>query len=402
MSLKAFDHHDPEIMNDPYPVFAEMRATCPVQHTDAHGGYWVLTRYRDIYDVTHDPATFSSRGIAIPSIGQGDIPITPIEIDPPEHTRYRHLLNPAFVVHKMERYEPLARAAATRLVDGFIERGECDIAQELAKPLPQILIAKILGVPEEDKVKFDSWVHRCIDASGYDQEAAMAAGAELYGYFGGLVAARRQDPADDFLTELINIEVDGDKLSDMELMGICFQLLLAAIETTFSTIGNALWYMGHHEADRARLAGDLSLMPTAVEEFLRYLAPVSVARTATRDTEIGGQRIAEGEKLLLVFPSANRDESEFPDADRVVLDRDPNRHMAFGIGIHRCLGMHLARTEIRAALEEVLTRLPDYRIVDESLVRWSAGHVRGIRSLPITFTPGSRRGSAVPDAAALA
>lgn len=382
-----FDHHDPVLMEDPYPVYAAMRQSCPVAHSERQGGFWAVSRHKELCEVALDPQTYSSFGIAIPPVGQGDIVIIPVETDPPDHSRYRKLLNPTFSPERVATLEPFVRDVCSGLIDSFIDRGHCDLAAELAKPLPEIVMVRILGVPEKDTEMAADWVRRCFELYGHDPEGAMQSGQELYLYFAELMEELREHPAENFLTSLMDTEVDGERLTDFELLGICFQLLLAGIETTYSTIGASLWYLGRHPEERARLVEDSSLVPAAVEELLRYLAQVSVARTVTRDATLGGQQLREGDKLLLLFPSANRDEDGFPDAGRFVVDRRPNRHLAFGVGIHRCLGMHLARMELRVALEEVLRRLPDYRISDEGSIRWSTGHVRGVRSLPVVFTP---------------
>lgn len=388
-----FDHHDPELMVDPYPVYRELRERCPVAWSDRHGGFWVISRYAEVYKVAHDPQTFSSREVGIPGLSsdQGGVGrLVPLEWDPPDHTRVRKLQLPSWSPQSVAKLEGMVRAVTGELIDAFIERGACDYATEFARQQPTYVISRLLGIPSEDAPRFNEWVHHTIDAAGYDPAGAAEAGQQIYRYFSDILQARREQPGDDLISLYARTKMDGDYLTTDELLGICFQHLVAGIDTTFSTVASAAWWLAGHPDQRRRLIDDPALVPTAVEEFLRYLAPVSVARVVTRDTDLGGERLQEGQKVLILFPSANRDETEFPDADQVIFERSPNRHLAFGSGIHRCLGSNLARLEVRCALEETLRRFPDYRIADDATITWSAGQSRGIRTLPITFQPGAR------------
>lgn len=386
-----YDHHHPRMADAdlPYKLWETMRAQCPIAHSDRHGGYFVATRYSDIVEIAHHPEIFSSRGITIPPIGQGDTPLIPIDQDPPEHTRYRNILQPLLAPGPIAKLEPLVREVAIELIDGFIDAGKCDFGTDFAKPLTQVALAVLMGIPAEDREKFGAWVARCTETSGYDQEGALQAGMELMGYAAGLLEAKRQQPppGEGLLAHLLHAERDGERLlSDGEVLAITFTLLNAGFETTYATIGCSLYYLAQHPEVVQRLIDEPDIMPKAIEEFIRYFSVVAVARTAMCDTEVAGQAIKKGEHVMVVFPSGSRDETEFPDASVFVPDRYPNRHLGFGIGIHRCLGMHLARMELRVVLEELLPRIPKFSISEGETVRWSVGQVRGVRSLPVTFS----------------
>jgi cytochrome P450 len=391
--IDNFDHHASELAEDPWAVWDAMRAGCPVHHTDTYGGYWVVTTYEDVASVARDHKAFLSGGegaIHIPGPGHGGLPI---ECDPPDHFEYRRLLNPFFTPDAVARREAQIRSLATVLVDDFIEDGRCDVHAQLAVPLPSIMTFRLLGLPEE--LAGNSFSGKSTEAYVQDRSREGRRQA-LDALIAETLEARRAEPRDDLATYLVNASIGGRPLTAGELHAMMRNVHDGGVATTADGIGNALLYLSRHPDVRRRLIDEPALMETAVEEFLRYEAPVmALGRTAAEDREIGGHWIRKGDRVLMVFGSANRDESEFEQADEVVVDRIPNRHLTFGLGIHRCIGMHLARLEMRVALEEVLRRMPDFHIDEAGVV--SPGHVGeiyGRLALPMTFTPHPRLSAA--------
>jgi cytochrome P450 len=384
--VQSFDHWDPDLAVDPYPVYRALRDRCPVAHSDEYGGFRVLSRYADIDAAAQDTATFSSRSISIPvEIGLGGLRVPPLDQDPPEHTRFRQRLLPFFSPGRALKLEPLTRQVATSLIDGFISEGRCDAAEAFAKPLPIAVVAQILGVEPADQALFIEWTAAIVEYGATDPPRAAKAGADIYAYFVDLLEARRHDPRDDLLTYLLEAGLDGERMSDDERLGCSVLLLLAGTDTTWSTLGSFLWYLAQDSDARRRIMADQIGTLTGIEELLRVFAPTSVARITTRETIVGGHCIAEDEPVLLPFPSANRDERAFPEPDQVLLSRSPNRHLAFGSGAHRCLGAHLARMELRVALQEFLGRIPNFHLADPEGVVWKAGPIRGPRQLELSF-----------------
>jgi cytochrome P450 len=384
--VRTFDHWDPELAEDPHPVYRVLRDECPVGHSDQYGGFWVISRYEDVDAAARDPETFSSTSISIPvEIGLGGLRVPPLDQDPPEHTRFRQLLLPFFSPQRTKSLEPLTNQVADRLIDGFIDDGQCDAAEAFAKPLPIAVLAQIMGVVPEDHELFTEWTTAIVEFGATDPEMAGKAGADIYAYFVELLEARRRQRRDDLLSYLLDAEIGGAGMSDDERLGCAVLLLLAGIDTTWSTLGACMWYLAQDaEARRSVAAGDPRQM-TALEELLRVFAPTSVARITTCSTVVRDQSIDAGQPVLLPFPSANRDGQTFDDPDLVRLDRAPNRHLAFGSGVHRCLGAHLARMELRVALEAFVGRIPDFVLSDPEAVIWKAGPIRGPRRLDLSF-----------------
>jgi cytochrome P450 len=379
--VRSFDHWAPELAVDPQSVYQALRDQCPVAHSDQHGGFWVLSRHEDIEAAARDAATFSSTSVSIPlEIGMGGLPIPPLDQDPPEHTRFRQQLLPFFSPARTLSLEPLTRRVAAELIEEFKDAGGCDVADAYARPVPIAVLAQILGIDPKDHELFTAWTTAIIEDAAADPDKAAKAGAELYAYFGELLAGRRRNPGDDLLSFLL-----GTDASDEERLGCAILLLLAGIDTTWSTLGSIFWYLAQDPDARHHIAQDESNMMPAVEELLRAFAPTSVARITTRETTVAGQRIPAGCPVLLPFPSANGDERAFSQPNRVVLDRSPNRHLAFGAGVHRCLGAHLARMELRVGIEEFLRRIPDFRLAGEDAVDWKSGPIRGPRRLELIF-----------------
>ena len=382
-----YDVYDPEYVTDPFPIWDDLRERCPVAHTERWGGSWLPTRYEDVVAIAHDVERFSSSEILVaPRVEDGTndgIKAPPITSDPPEHHWARRLILPAFSPKSVARYEVYSRQLCRRLADRIAEDGRGDAAEGYAQQIPVRVIARMLGVDEGRADEFTGWVRGVLEFGALDPERRKAARQSIIGFFTEQVEDRRRAPKDDLLTELLAAEVDGRPVPDSHVIGTCNLILVAGIDTTWSAIGSALWHLATHPEDRRRLVDEPALMPTAVEELLRAYAPVTMARVVTEDVEVHGACIAAGDKVLMAFPSANRDPAAFPEPDRVVLDRAENRHVAFGVGIHRCAGSNLARMELRVALEEWLARMPEFRLAEGEEVTWAGGQVRGPRHLPV-------------------
>ena len=379
-----FDHLDPEWVDNPYPIWDELRRKCPIAHTDRFMGVYFLSRYQAVRAVANDTEHFSSRRGVVREGRSPLDPAPPVTSDPPVHSAQKRLLLPAFTPDAVRRYEPQTRAICRELLDRIAGRNGGDGAADYAQEIPVRVIASMLGIPPESGDVFRRWIHELLVLGITDQDAMERALAESSAFFVGEIAKRRA-PRNDLISYLADAHIDGQKLDDEHIFGTLRLLLFAGIDTTWSAIGCCLWHLASHPEDRKRLVAEPALIPTAVEEFLRAYAPAALAREIVKETEINGCHFKEGEMVMLSFPAANRDPAMFPDAGRVVIDRSPNRHAAFGLGIHRCLGSNLARMEITVALQEWLAKIPDFAMAPDAVVEWSAGTVRGPRTLPLLF-----------------
>jgi len=386
-----FDVLDAGYIADPFTFWDQLRQTCPIAHSNRRGSNWLPTRYEDVTAMAHDIEHFSSVEVAvIPFDGEEPeeplLPygLPPISVDPPIHTWTRRLLLPWFSHRRVEGYEAMTRDLCRGLIDSFVETGHADAAENYSQQIPVRVIAHILGVTADLSDTFTGWVRDILEF-GDDKERNMAAMEGLFTYFVAEIAKRRESPGSDLLSELLQTEVDGAAIEESVVLGMAALVLIAGVDTTWSAIGSSLWHLATHEDDRKRLVAEPELMPLAVEELLRAYSPVTMARLVTSDIEFKGCPMKTGDKLLMNFPAANRDPDVFEDPDRVVLDRQHNRHVAFGSGIHRCAGSNLARMELRVALEEWLERIPEFRLVEGAELTWAGGQVRGPRVLPVVF-----------------
>jgi cytochrome P450 len=389
-----FDHTDPVWANNPFPIWEELRTSgCPVAHSDRYGGTWLPVTHELVSQIAYDTEHFTSRAVVVSEARPGpeDLPAPigpapPITSDPPFHALARRLLLPAFAPKKIEALEDYTRALCRELLDRIGDRDEADAAVDYAQHIPLRVIAKMLGFPESDADYFRHVITLILEEGirlAEDDEERLKQQAEMDAYFDAQIEDHRQNPRDDLTTFLLEAELDGNKLMHEHVRGTMLLILVAGIDTTWSAIGASLWHLAQHPDDRRRLAAEPELMPFAVEEFLRAYAPVTMARLVAKDVEIEGQELKEGDWVLLPFPAANRDPSYFSQADEVVLDRAENRHSAFGLGIHRCLGSNLARMELRVAIEEWVRRYPEFTLSDPAAVTWAGGQVRGPRSIPV-------------------
>jgi cytochrome P450 len=399
-----FDHHSPEYARDFIEQYSQLHAKCPMGWSDQYGGYWVATRYNDVAFVARDDETFSSRhdipndgksytGITLPSPPNRS---TPIEMDPPQFPKYRRILNPPFAPAAIERLKPLMREYTTWCLDQKIQSGEIDFVLDLANPVPAMATLVFLGLPIEEWERIATPFH---DIVAHPPGSAQYSHA-VEGVFENLarcetvIAERKREPRDDLITRLVQAEIEGAPIPDDEIVEICSLVLGGGVDTTTGLIGHALNYLDQHPEVRPRLHDDPAFMASAVEEWLRYYSPTqALARTATRDVEVGGQLVKEGERVLICWAAANHDPDAFDRHDEIVLERFPNRHAAFGLGAHRCLGSNFTRAEITIVLEEVLRRMPDYKLVPGGAVHYEdIGTVNGWARMPATFTPGPRVG----------
>jgi hypothetical protein len=373
--VQEFDHWDPELAQDPFPVYDGLRAQCPIARSEAYGGFFVLSRYEDIEAAARDHETFSSRSISVPD--PGVMPSSPpLDLDPPRHTAFRRVLLPYFTPGRTQKLEPITRAVAAGLVESFIEQGCCDVAQEFAKHVPIAVLSHVLGVEARHEALFSNWTNLIV-SGGPDPGVSANANVEIRDHFARLIEERRRQPKDDLATFLASAEVGDEAMATVDQLGVASLLLVAGIDTTGCMLGTSLWWLAQHPEARQRLIDDPALWPTAVEELLRRFAPVSVVRIVTRDVSIDGQIIPGDEHVLLPFPAGNLDEQAFPDPYTLQLDRAPNRHLAFGAGVHRCIGAHLARMELRVGLEEFLRVIPDFVLDGDDPVTWKSGQIRG-------------------------
>lgn len=384
----AFDHHDPRFIEDPAPVYDALHARCPVPRSPRYGGFWLVTRYDEVRRAAKDWRTFTSsvpNVTSIPSSHPREEPDLPIEVDPPLHTRYRQLVAPAFTRAHVERMRPRVEAVAAELLDELAGEREADLVSQFAVPMSVRTLATFINLPREDTPRWTEWVRRMYDGGG--SADAEEATREYYAYIADLVAARRAAPRDDFVTMLLSASVDGHRLSDDDVARFMRVLLIAGHETTAASMAYALRHLAQHPAQWDELCRRPELVATAVEELLRLSSTVTLqARNATRDVAIDGAEVQRGDVVALCFPAANRDDDAFPDADRCVLDRSPNRHMAFGAGPHVCLGAHVARLELAVMLEGFAARVPVFRIADGREPRWhTSGSVRGLATLPVVI-----------------
>ena len=388
-----WDHLDPQWRDNPFPIWDDLRRG-PIARTERFEGAWLPTRYEDVKAIAYDTEHFTSRRIILRDRKHEDpLPAPPITSDPPEHKAHKQVLLPFFTPQEVGRLEPMARRICNELIDGFVAAGRCDAAQHYARHIPVRIIAYMLGVPVKDSDLFIRWIHEILEVGIVDDEIGKTATKAMRDYFRHHIALRKEGrteaepdgPEPDLIRVMMDGSLNGVPFEENHVLGTLNLLMIAGIDTTWSSIGAAIMHLGRHPEDRRRLIEEPGLMPTAVEELLRAYSPVTMAREIKKDVTMGGCPMKKGEMVLLSFPAANRDPAMFPDADRVVLDRQENRHGAFGLGIHRCVGSNLARMELQVAIEEWLKRIPDYRVDGE--VRWSDGTVRGPRTLPVVFGP---------------
>lgn len=392
-----FDVYDPSLAT-PVDVMqdrvAELAAKGPVVYSEAHGGHWVVTHYKEIQQVLTDPQTFSSypNNLVTNDIGK----FIPLELDPPEHTSYRQALQPLFSPQRMKKLADDIRGVVNELIDEFAAKGEAEWISQFAHELPARIFLALMDWPLADAPLFTEATDTILfgKPGGTEEEsnqARLMAGLQMFGYFQKIVEDRRANAGDDITSTLVHSEVklpDGSRLlTDEELNRMFFLLLIGGLHTVQGSLAWAIVHLVNNPEQRAEIIADPALIPKAVEEILRIEAAIVPGRRATREVELGGVTIAEGDQLILMLCGANRDPGEFPAPTDFTVERYPNRHLSFGAGPHRCLGSHLARVELTIALEELHRRIPDYQLVESDPPIFHSSQVRGCMRLPITFTP---------------
>jgi len=377
----SYEFHD-----DPFPVYRQLRDEAPAYHDDDLG-FWALSRYDDVARALHDPDTFCSRfGI---TLEEGSALPMLLTTDPPDHTALRRLVSRAFTPRRVADLESAIRTLSTGYLDRLRDRAAADLIVDYAAPLPMDVISRLLGVPDGDQEELRGWSDALLHRAEGDMEvtpAGIDAAYQLYKYFSAFVAERRAAPGDDDLAgALVAAESDGERLTDDQVVGFLFLLIIAGNETTTKLLGNCLLAMQRFPRERAKVIADPARIPDAVEEILRYEGSTQVmARTLTREVALHDRKMPRGDKVLLLLGSGNRDERVWDDPDAYDIDRSwPTHHLAFGHGIHVCLGAALARLEMRVGLEEFLGRYPGYEIDERALERVHSGNVRGYSRMPI-------------------
>ncbi|MGQ0826288.1 MAG: cytochrome P450 [Actinomycetota bacterium] len=377
--------------DDPIPAYRRMHEECPVVRSlNPIGEYSVaLTLYEDVLWALKHPEVFSSEDVV--KIGN-EVPLIPLSVDPPDHAKYRRLMDPQFSPKKMAELEPEMRRLVNEVIDGFVGNGTCDFHEDFATPLPSTFFLALLGLPQSDLPMFLQWRDNTIRPNAKtDAEAAEIrerTGHEITDYFRIALEERRRDPDSRLLTTLVQGEVDGRSLTEAELLGACHLLLLGGLDTVTATLDCMIVYLARHPDRRDALTSDFSLVPAVVEELLRLETPVMMLpRKIVQDVEIGGVECKAGDSATLLVGAADCDPAEFERHDEAVFDRERNRHLAFGGGPHRCLGSHLARLELRVAIEEWHRRIPAYAIADGAEIHYSGG-IRQADNLPLVFAAG--------------
>jgi cytochrome P450 family 142 subfamily A polypeptide 1 len=375
---------------DPFPAFAWMRAEAPA-YFDEVAGVWGITRYSDVKEISKDPETFSNAGGIRPD--SDALPMM-IDTDAPEHVRRRRLVSEGFTPRRIRESEEGIRMICDAIIDRVCEQGTADFVRDIAAPLPMIVIGNLLGVAAEDRDALLRWSDDMVKALGSPDPTAMeraaAAAIEYAEYIMAVVEQRRRDnQTNDLIGTLVHAEIEGDRLDDSSLIYESLLILIGGDETTRHVISGGMYELLTHPDQYALLARERERLPLAVEEMLRWVSPIkNMARTATRDVELHGETIAKGQKLLLLYPSANRDEAVFADPECFDVTRTPNDHMAFGFGSHFCLGNRLARMELQVMFERLFDRLPDLALADDvEPPKRNANFVSGYEEMPVTFSP---------------
>lgn len=385
-----WDHTDPQWVKNPYPIWKDLRDRCPVAHTNRYGGGWFPTTHEMVSAIANDTEHFTSRQVVVSNnkypIGAPPAPMggaPPITSDPPFHQIARRIMLPALAPGPVNALEPQIRDLCRLHLDQIADSEYFDAGHQYAQYISPGVISRMLGFPHQDEDLFREFVHLVLDLVDLDPADRIELFQPMADYFTRQIDDHIANPRDDFTSYLLNVELGGAKLAIEHVRGTMVLTLVAGIDTTWSAIGAAIWHLATHPDDLARLVNEPEIMQLAVEEFLRFYAPVTMARTLKDDFEFFGAEMKKDDWVLLGFPAANRDPALFDDADTFIIDRAVNRHAAFGLGIHRCAGSNLARLELRIAIQEFITRFPKFEIADPEGVTWAQGQVRGPRHIPL-------------------
>ena len=406
------DHQDREFVRNRHERLGELRSQCPVTYNEHYGGFWMVTDYESVAEVARDNETFahrfdpdSSDGISYKGIcGIPRPPQTPrmgvSEIDGPKHVDLRRAINPHMVTKAVEAGRARMEAVSAWFIDEVIESGACDLVDDYATPVPGVLTLEMMGMSNRNWKHYADFFHATSSFEPDDErfQQAVAHWGDMWGELAEFARFRREHPADDLTSAIIGSKLDGTPPTDDDVVGILWNLVAGGLDTTTSLVSWGLHHLGTHPADRQRLIEAPTLIPTAVEEFLRYYSPSeSLTRTATRDVELGGREIKKGDVVFISWVSANRDPARFERPEEVVIDRPENKHLAFGLGGHRCIGSNIARLESELMIRDVLERMPDYEIDADGFQPYPGNLLMtGVVTMPVTFTPGARSGAADP------
>jgi cholest-4-en-3-one 26-monooxygenase len=399
------DLSDPDTFVDgiPYAAFQKLRTEAPLYwqpEYDGGRGFWCVTRYDDLMAVSKDPLTFSSArgGTNIFEVPEEDLTmlrLLMLNMDPPKHNKFRRLVSTGFTSRMVTQLEPHVREICVDLIDDVMQRETFDFVTEIAAELPLLVIAELLGVPAEDRHKVFEWSNSLVGFDDPEYKTSMETGkiasAQMWAYANQLAETRKEHPLGDLVSVHMQAEVDGDRLTEMEFDSFFLLLAVAGNETTRNLISGGMRVLMEHPEERARLVADPALLETGIEELLRWVSPlIHFRRTATRDVDLHGKTIREGDKVVIFYPSANRDERKFVNPETFDVRRTPNDHLAFGIGEHFCLGANLARLEIRLIFEEMMRRLPDLEFAGP-VRRLRSNFINGIKAMPVRRASASAR-----------
>ena len=385
--VRTFDYiTDQSFVAEPYAGCTALMADAPrIFYSPGFAGGWIITRFEDVRAVLQDAETFSSKGIAnvVPREDGQSFSLIPLELDAPEHGKYRVMLNPIFAPREIDRLEADIRRVSTNLIDAFVDKGSCDFVADFARPLPTAIFVRMMGLPEDRTAQFIKWTEQIIHSHNPQLQKEAADG--VLGLLMSLFAERRRVPTDDLIGKLVRLEIDGKPISDNDMCGFGFLLFIAGLDTVTSSLSNIFRYLAEMPELQSRLAKDPSLIPNAVEEFMRAFSSVNTGRVVARDIEFQGVQMKAGDKVLCFMSAANRDAGEFEQPEQVDIEREASRHLAFSSGPHRCIGSHLARREMRIALELFLARIPQYSLVSLDQSPRYGGGVWGHYALPLRW-----------------
>jgi cytochrome P450 len=388
------DHHSPEFRDNPHGTFREMRESgCPVAYSEHYGGFWALVDYASVFEAARDDDLFNSYpSVGVPANEMG-LAILPIESDPPETQELREVTLKRFSPGAAERFRESAVEMTNEAIDEFIERGECDLVGELTTPLPARLILRLLNFDESRYMEWVDWVHSTVHDRAHEPEKAGAAGMEMFGEIVKHLQERRAEGlGDDLFSDILRGTLNGEPLDDGQITMYTVLMMLGGMDTTSGFTGNVLRHLCEDRKLRNQLIEDPALLKKATDELLRLYSPtIGLARTVSRDAEFHGQPLCQGDRAILMWGAANRDPAMFENPDRLDLDRaNAKKQMAFGVGIHRCLGSHYAKMMFDVMITQILKRLPDFELNGEAKLFEDAGEVYAVRELPVRFTPGPR------------
>lgn len=387
-SVDGYDILEDDFIDDPHQTYRKIRdSSCPIARTEKQGGSWLPAKYDDVVSIAQDTATFSSRILPLPRSSEWEndpyegVTTAPLSIDPPEHGYFRQLLQPYFSAQSISKLCPLIEQTCERLVDAISDQNTVDLVPTYAQQLPAIVVSVLLGIPAEMMDEFLTLAWTVQAASSVTQKNSDQAELRLLDYLSGLIKERRAGLglADDVISDLLRSN-PSHQLSDKDLLGIAYLLVLAGLDTTSSVIASSIWYLAEHPDQRQRMIEDKEIWSTAIEEFIRFFSPVLRARTVTQNINFRGCPMQAGDRVLMSFAAACRDPDKFNDPDHLILDRKNNRHLAFGSGIHYCIGAQLARTELRIALHVWLKRFPNYCLSKTGPIIWVGPAIRALRS----------------------